>query len=163
VVINASQLISDFARDLRLQLGVTADLSQISHDCWTAPHKAKPLRAGCGAVYVFSLSRDAAVPAGAGRILKIGKAGANSNARFQHQHYSPGSAMSTLAVAILNNPLLWPYIGYSTAIADVGTWIRENTDRDNFYFTDASLIGLFESMRKLIADLCLRVPSQAKP
>lgn len=148
MVINAQQLIDDFVRDVRMQLEVTADLSGISHDCWTAPHKAKDLRQGCGAVYVFSLSPQTQAPAGPGRVLKIGKAGANSNPRFRYQHYTPGSAMSTLAGAILNNPLLWPYIGYSKEVADIASWIRENTNRDNFYFTDGSLIGLFEVYAK---------------
>jgi len=44
------------------------------------------------AVYVFSKGPD---------VLKVGKVGAKSQARYTSQHYNPGSAMSTLAASIL--------------------------------------------------------------
>ena len=56
--------------------------------------------------------------------------------------------MSTLAGAIINIPLLWGYIGYPGSDTDVGKWIKENTDRDNFYFKDEKLIPLFEVYAK---------------
>ena len=86
-------------------------------------------------------------PSGAGRVLKVGKAGPKSNPRFRYQHYAAGSARSTLSGAIENNPLLWGYIGFSRGEI-VGDWIREKTDRDNFYFKDEKLIGLFEVYAK---------------
>jgi hypothetical protein len=145
---DAPGLIQEFLADVQAQLGVSPDLAGISNDCWTAPHQAKDLLAGCGAVYVFSLSSSSRSPAGAGRVLKVGKAGSNSNPRFRYQHYAPGSTTSTLAGAIVNNPLLWRYIGYSGTGTDIATWIRENTDRDNFYFNDPQLVGLFEVYAK---------------
>lgn len=141
---DAPSLIEEFVADIQAQSGMGVDVARISNDCWTAPHRAKNLVAGSGAVYVFSLSSNSRSPAGPGRVLKVGKAGANSNPRFRYQHYAPGSAMSTLAGAIVNNPLLWRYIGYSATVTDVALWIRENTDRDNFYFKDAQLVSLFE-------------------
>jgi hypothetical protein len=55
------------------------------------------------AAHVFSLSKNYGdrVPAGRNRILKVGKAGCNSNARFQSQHYNPSSAPSNLAHSLL--------------------------------------------------------------
>ena len=145
---DAPKLIEEFVADIRDYLGVVADQSEISHDSWTAPHQPKDLPSGFGAVYVFSLSSGSCARAGAGRVLKVGKAGPNSNPRFRYQHYASGSAMSTLAGAIKNNPLLWGYIGYPGMQTDVGTWIKENTDRDNFYFKDEQLIGRFEVYAK---------------
>jgi hypothetical protein len=56
--------------------------------------------------------------------------------------------MSTLAGAVQNNPLLWGYIGFTGTAEHVGEWICQNTDRNNFYFTDDSLIGPFEVYAK---------------
>jgi len=140
-------LIDDFISDLKSFIGLSAESSDISHDLWIAPHKAKDLPLGMGAVYIFSLSPTIISKSGAGRVLKVGKAGPNSNPRFRYQHYKAGSAMSTLAGAIENNPLLWGYIGFSRG-AIVGDWIREKTDRNNFYFKDETLLGLFEVYAK---------------
>lgn len=144
---NPQSLIDEFLSDLNSFIGLSAEPSDISHDLWTAPHKAKDLPLGMGAVYVFSLSATIISQSGAGRVLKVGKAGSNSNPRFRYQHYNAGSAMSTLAGAIENNPLLWGYIGFSRGVI-VGNWIRENTDRNNFYFKDEKLLALFEVYAK---------------
>ena len=110
MLIDPQQLIDEFITDLNAYVGVPIDPPQISHDTWVAPHQAKDLPIGSGAVYVFSLSSHTAAPAGAGRVIKVGKAGPTSNARFRYQHYAASSAMSTLAGAIKNNPLLWGYL-----------------------------------------------------
>lgn len=143
-----NEIIEGFIKDARSQLGLPVNTSAIRHDCWPAPHQPKDLPLGYGAVYVFTLSSASKAAAGPHRALKVGKAGANSNARFRYQHYSPTSASSTLAGAILNNQLLWTYIGYPGASIEIGQWIRQNTDRDNFYFSDDRLIGLFEVYAK---------------
>jgi hypothetical protein len=73
------------------------------------------------AVYVFSHGTD---------VLKVGKVGAKSQARYTGQHYNPGSAMSTLAASILADRAR-----LGSADIDeisVGRWIRENVDRVNF-------------------------------
>ena len=63
-------------------------------------------------------------------MLKIGKAGPNSNARYTSQHYSPGAAQSTLAASLLKRGT---EIGIREVTdSTVGDWIRENTDRCNF-------------------------------
>lgn len=145
---DSQSLIDDFVVDLHQNVGLSVDSNLISHDCWPAPHVAKDLPANSGAVYVFSLSSRSSAPAGPGRVLKVGKAGPNSNPRFRYQHYSSGSAKSTLSGAIENNPLLWTYIAYPGHGNDVGAWIREFTDRNNYYFEDKDLIGYFEVYAK---------------
>jgi len=108
----------------------------IDYEPQPCPHKLHKLPTGKCAVYVFSLAESAGklCPAGPNRVLKVGKAGPRSNARFQYQHYSPGSASSTLSGQILNSRILWTYLGISQLeYPDVGRWIRENTDRENFY------------------------------
>jgi hypothetical protein len=147
---NPQSLIDDFVSALATHCGVTADPSRISHDRWLAPHQPRDLQAACGAVYVFSLPASTHAPAGPGRVLKVGKAGANSNARFRYHHYKSGAALSTLAGAIENNPLLWGYIAYPGTGSNAGAWIKANTDRDNFYFQDPALIGLFEVYAKAL-------------
>src|SRR5271169_3703372 len=59
------------------------------------PHKPTGLLAGKMAVYAFFLN---------GQALKVGKAGANSDARYRSQHYNPKSAGSNLARSILVKP-----------------------------------------------------------
>jgi hypothetical protein len=143
-----TELIESFIKDAHSQLELSIDASAIAHESWRAPHQPKDLQPGCGAVYVFSLSNSSKAPASSHRVLKVGKASASSNPRFRYQHYAANSAQSTLAGAILNNPLLWNYVGYPGGPIEVGKWIRDNTDRDNFYFKDSQLIGLFEVYAK---------------
>lgn len=94
-----------------------------------APHRQKGLAAGFGAVYAFALSSASSAPAGAGAVLKVGKAGPNSDARFRSQHYTL-SAGSTLAKSLLGHPVLWPWLGIASL--DAGTvkeWMLTNLDR----------------------------------
>lgn len=73
------------------------------------------------AVYVFARGQD---------VLKVGKVGAKSAARYTSQHYNPGSAMSTLAASILADGVRHGLKEADTA--HVGQWIRESVDRVNF-------------------------------
>lgn len=130
---NPRQIIEDFVLAVQKACGKSIAPHEITHECLVAPHDSKNLPAGKGAVYVFTLSQSSKSVAGPNRALKVGKAGPNSNARFRYQHYRSGSAKSTLAGAIENNPILHSYIGLDRAPADIGAWIRQNTDRDNFY------------------------------
>ena len=81
-----------------------------------------------------------------GRVLKIGKAGPSSNARYASRHYSPRAAQSTLAASLLKRgtEIGIREIGDST----VGDWIRQNTDRRNFLLDSGypvRLLTLLES------------------
>jgi hypothetical protein len=145
---NASNVISGFKSAL-----AQADLGQlrstIEHEAQPAPHRPHSLPIGKCAVYVFSLSQSwgSECPAGPDRVIKVGKAGLLSNARFQSQHYNPNSAGSTVAGGLTRNRILWPYLGITDLVPeDVGEWIRQHVDRDNFYMdaADESLLRLFE-------------------
>lgn len=81
------------------------------------PHKPASLKPGTMGVYTFLYD---------GRFLKIGKAGASSNARFLSQHYNPRSAASTLAASILADEDM---SGKGITEDNVGQWIRSNCRR----------------------------------
>ena len=144
---NPQWVIRDFEEALR-GCGVAVP-PVITHEPWPAPHRPPRFRLGMCAVYVFSLSTAAGgrCPAGPHRIIKVGKAGPNSNARFQSQHYSPASAPSTLAASLLMACPLWSYLGFTAGdSAQVGRWLMENTDRDHFYLRadDLEFLGDLE-------------------
>lgn len=64
------------------------------------------------------------------RALKIGKAGPRSKARYTSQHYSAGSAPSTLAASLEKNPEQLGLV--PDAVSDSKAWLKENTRRINF-------------------------------
>lgn len=70
-----------------------------------APHRQPALPPGSGAVHAFALSARATSAAGVGMVLKVGRAGPNSDARFRSQHYTT-SGRSTLAKSLLAHPIL---------------------------------------------------------
>lgn len=93
----------------------------IHTDIWPKPHTPQKLPLDKMAVYAFFLNSKA---------LKIGHAGAKSNARYQSQHYNPKSSGSNLARSILNAPSRVGAIGVNEFT--IGDWIKRNTDRVNF-------------------------------
>ena len=113
--------IDDFRIVARLA-GVELTNEAISIERLSAPHvPPTKLPLGKMAVYVFSKGPD---------VLKVGKVGAKSQARYTSQHYNPASALSTLAASILADR---ERLGLDDiAVASVGRWIRENIDRVNF-------------------------------
>ena len=86
------EVLADFATVARLA-GVSLTPSDLRLEELPAPH-APPARlpAGHMAVYVFSFGAD---------VLKVGKVGPKSQARYTSQHYNPGSAQSTLAASMI--------------------------------------------------------------
>ena len=86
------QILADFATVARLAR-VTLAADDIRVEALPAPH-ASPSRlpAGQMAVYVFTHGDD---------VLKVGKVGPKSQARYTSQHYSPGSAQSTFAASMI--------------------------------------------------------------
>lgn len=94
-----------------------------------APHKSSTLPVGRMAVYSF-IYQD--------RFLKIGKAGSNSNARFNSQHYDPKNSQSNLAKSLLNDPQL---VELNLDATNIKEWIKTNTRRIDF-LVDATL-GIF--------------------
>lgn len=118
---NFDEITADFVTVARLA-GISLPSGAIEVEKLTAPH-LPPTRLPVGrmAVYVFARGSE---------VLKVGKVGAKSQARYTSQHYNPGSAMSTLAASILADGARH---GLTEADASrVGCWIRESVDRVNF-------------------------------
>ena len=68
----------------------------------------------------------------------MGKAGPKSNARFQSQHYG-FSARSTVAGALIANPIIWPLLGIEQLDENnVSGWIKSNAERWNFLIPSAA-------------------------
>lgn len=90
------------------------------------PHKTSTLPIGKMAIYSFIYQDD---------FLKIGKAGAKSNARFNSQHYNPKNSQSNLAKSLLSDPEL---INLKLEEKSVSEWIKNNIRRIDFLI-DATL------------------------
>ena len=114
------QTLADFVTVARLA-GVTLATDDIRIEVLPAPHvPPTQLPMGQMAVYVFTCGND---------VLKVGKVGPNSQARYTSQHYNPGSAPSTLAKSIIADAEL---LGLGEADSEgIGSWIRSNVDRVN--------------------------------
>lgn len=114
------QILDDFAIVASLA-GVTLPMVDIQVEACAAPH-VPPTRLPVGkiAVYVFTHGSD---------VLKVGKIGPNSHARYISQHYNPGSARSTLAASLIADA---ERIGLGEGdMVEIGNWIRANVDRVN--------------------------------
>jgi hypothetical protein len=138
---NPRPMLEDFAHVATLSGFLVRDI-EIRHEVLRAPHQPPALPSASQAVYVFSLAREPGI------VLKVGKVGANSNARFQSQHYNPESAGSNLAKSLIERRDLWGQLGLEGEAANnIGIWIREHTDRDHFFMTSDSnplLLALLE-------------------
>ena len=114
-------LIQDFLRVAALA-GARLNESEIEVETLKAPHRPPSrIPAGKMAVYVFSYGDT---------VLKVGKVGPNSGARYTSQHYNAASAPSTLAASLLKGG---DQIGVSgLTVETAGDWIKNNTHRTNF-------------------------------
>jgi len=141
VISNPKNIIETFRKGLAERYDLVLRENNILHEQLKAPVDLKTLRLprGMGAVYVFSLSEQAQAPAGPNRVLKVGRVGPKSLARFRYQHYKPGSAQSTLAGSIKLSRILWEYIGVPLNTEDFGAWLIANTDRDHFFISPQSV------------------------
>lgn len=120
-------LISDFLGVARLA-GLPLTEKDISHQALSCPHRPVNLPGGHQAVYVFWM------PAPSEMVLKVGKVGPNSSARFISQHYSPGSSQSNLSKSLLSDLKFWSDLHFPRPDEiHIGEWIKKNTCRDNFY------------------------------
>lgn len=120
---NHQEMLSDFYSAFDLW-GLSLPKNLIRHELLSAPHEPKSLPSGNFAVYVFSIK------APSNQVLKIGRVGPNSNARFVSQHYRPGRAKSSLAASLLkSNPPIVPEM----LTDSIGDWIKSNCDRDHFF------------------------------
>ena len=118
--------------------GIKINLDDIDIEILEMPHKPPiNLPNGKMAVYIFS-SKEC--------VLKVGKAGSRSQARYTSQHYNPGSAPSTLAASILKDK----NAGQRCRLTEenISDWIKKNTDRTNFLLDanmDKWLLNLLEA------------------
>ncbi len=137
VLLAPDELVSDFHAATAMA-GLAEDTAEVRAELLPAPHRPPSrLPTRCGAVYAFALGASSTAPAGAGRVLKVGKVGPNSLARFTSQHYSPGAARSTLAGSILRYPILWPWLGITAAdAANIRAWMTTHLDRLHLFVTD---------------------------
>jgi hypothetical protein len=136
VIQNPEALIAGFI-EAALHTSLIQAPPALRHELLRAPHRPpSSLPAGQAAVYVFSLRTEygSACPAGPNRVLKVGKVGPNSAPRFCSQHYNPGSSNSNLAKSLLNERVLWPFLGVTTLDAlNVKAWMMTNIDRDHIF------------------------------
>ena len=121
------QLLTDFLVVAELS-GIKVNRDAIRIETFPMPHRPpSSLPKGKMAVYIFSDNE---------RVLKVGKVGWRSQARYTSQHYDAGSARSTLAASILKDEDTMEKNGVNAE--NVSDWIKENTDRVNFIL-DADL------------------------
>lgn len=136
-MINPATLITDFAQ-VAFLASVELSETDIIVEVLEAPHRAPTsLPLGKMAVYVFSWGD---------KCLKVGKVGPNSQARYTSQHYNPKSSNSNLAKSILKDKTKLGLADLNEA--NVGEWIRMETDRINFLVNQTlniPVLSLFES------------------
>lgn len=118
---NISEIITDFIQVCKLAK-VEMSISDIVIETLNAgeEHSPKKLPQGKMAIYIFTDNT--------GKCYKVGKAGANSNARYQSQHYNPQSAKSNLAKSLMND---YELNNDNLIQTDVSSWIKKNTSRVN--------------------------------
>jgi hypothetical protein len=104
-----------------LNAGFVVDANEIELLQWNLgiqSHIPVRLPKNKAAVYIFKLNDT---------YLKVGKVNANSNARYQSQHYNPNSSISNLSKSLLSDAEFQALLDDNT----VGNWIKENTIRFN--------------------------------
>jgi hypothetical protein len=141
--VKTNEILNDLIDVLRLG-GITYKKGDIQIEDLGVPHvPPKTIPEGRMAVYSFFYN---------GQALKVGKAGPKSKARYTSQHYSSGSAPSTLAASLEKKPEL---IGLVTSdVTDSKQWIKQNTQRINFIINNSlgvDVLNLVEAF--LIAKL----------
>jgi hypothetical protein len=141
MIMKPEVLISDFTAAVG-QLGTDGWPCELKPEYLPAPHRQTGLRPGYGAVYAFALSAHSTSTAGAGMVLKVGKVGPKSDARFRSQHYTT-SAGSSLAKSLLGYRILWPWLGISQLDQSTAKpWMLANLDRMHIYVPAGSPLVL---------------------
>ena len=141
---NYQELLSDFLKAMDLwELSLPSNM--IRHELLPAPHQPRSLPEGNFAVYVFSIKPPS------NQVLKVGRVGLNSNARFVSHHYKPGRANSSLAGSLLASSQDIIPFSYRD---NIGDWIKSNCDRDHFFIPEEiqnaqSITNLLEAYLQL--------------
>jgi hypothetical protein len=102
--------------------GVAVAANQIKTDDWGCPHTPKSLPKNKMAVYTFFYGD---------KCLKVGKAGAKSNARYSSQHYFPENSKSNLADSILADKGFLKNLSEPVNKDTIGDWLKRKTRRIN--------------------------------
>jgi hypothetical protein len=141
MLVAPDELIAEFSTAAD-QLGIDGWPCHLEGELISAPHRQTGLRPGFGAVYAFALSQHSTSAAGAGMVLKVGKAGSNSDARFRSQHYTL-SAGSSLAKSLLGHRIVWPWLGIDQLDeVTVKPWMLANLDRLHIFVPTRSPLVL---------------------
>jgi hypothetical protein len=124
--------------------GVAISPNNIEVRNWGCPHEPTKLPDGKMAVYIFRLDDD---------VLKIGKVGPNSNARFHTQHYFPKSSQSNLAKSLLADKS-----GPCSEISEekIGTWMKQRLHRIDLLIDKNLPIGILNFLESFLQ--CLYQP-----
>jgi len=102
------------------------------------PHKS-PTSLPYGKMAIYGFWGD-------GTWLKIGMAGAKSQARYTSQHYNRGSALSTLAASLAGDPRMSNVAGFDAAAP--GAWIKSSCHRVNILLSTKyarSMLAMLEA------------------
>lgn len=111
---------------------------ELQVECLPAPHRS-PSRLPTDQMAVYAFWWE-------GEWLKIGKAGPRSQARYISQHYHAGSALSTLAGSLANDPRTQEVHGFDRQ--HPGEWIKRSTCRVNILVSSdrsKELLSLLET------------------
>ena len=143
---------SDWRDEVESALGLFVTVAELAGDPISevemvreyldAPHRP-PTRLPAGKMAIYGFWGD-------GGWLKVGKAGPKSNARYTSQHYNAGSARSTLARSLANDPRMRLVKGFDPQ--DSGAWIKANTHRVNILLPSRrrkELLALMEAFLHL--------------
>ena len=135
MLIEPESIINDFC-EAAANLNLPGWPATFRGELLRAPHKQQGPPLGFGAVYAFALSRSAVGEAGTGMVLKVGRVGPSSDARFRSQHYVAGAkaAGSSLAKSLVKHRIVWPWLGIENLTEqNVKAWMLANLDRMNIY------------------------------
>lgn len=123
-------------------LALTGWPCELRTELLPAPHRQPALPRAWGAVYAFALSSAATSEAGAGMVLKVGRVGANSDARFRSQHYTTSTG-SSLAKSLLKHRIVWPWLGIDNLDSStVKPWMLSSLDRLHIFVPATSPVVL---------------------
>lgn len=141
MLVNPNSLVADFAEAAN-SLQIDGWPCLLRTEVLSAPHRQPPLPNGYGAVYAFALSPATTSEAGAGMVLKVGRASSNSDARFRSQHYTTSTG-STLAKSLLAHRIIWPWLGIEALDSStVKDWMLAHLDRVHIYVPASSPLVL---------------------
>ncbi|MGH7989003.1 MAG: hypothetical protein ACREDS_02245 [Limisphaerales bacterium] len=142
-LVSIENAISRFVKAIALT-GVAISPNSIEVRDWGCPHEPTKLPDGKMAVYIFRLGDD---------VLKIGKVGPNSNARFYTQHYFPKSSQSNLAKSLLADKA-GPCFEISEG--EIGKWMKQRLHRTDLLIDKNLPIGILNFLESFLQ--CLYQP-----